>query len=109
MASRNDITGDSIATKAVSDSYRNNFDAIFRKPKAEPAPATVIVEEESSPTPEELERIRQDNMRRRWWAYVEDHQPAKGGSSHSPTFAEFRDEVLPGLRDDQYMKFVLSE
>jgi hypothetical protein len=28
----NPITGDEIKTKVVSDQYRNNFDAIFRKP-----------------------------------------------------------------------------
>lgn len=31
--SKNDITGDNIQTKVASESYRNNFDAIFRKPK----------------------------------------------------------------------------
>ncbi len=30
MATKNDITGDSIQTKIVSDSYRNNYDQIFR-------------------------------------------------------------------------------
>lgn len=35
MTAINDITGDSIATKGTSESYRNNFDAIFRK-KEEP-------------------------------------------------------------------------
>ena len=29
--SRNDITGDNIATRAVSDAYRKNWEAIFRK------------------------------------------------------------------------------
>lgn len=34
MASRNDITGDTIATKTVSEAYRNNYDLIFgRKDK----------------------------------------------------------------------------
>ncbi|HET8685893.1 MAG TPA: hypothetical protein VFM18_04430 [Methanosarcina sp.] len=33
MATRNDITGDSIQTKNVSDAYRNNYDAIFGKSK----------------------------------------------------------------------------
>ena len=31
MATTNDITGDSIQTKTVSNAYRDNFDAIFRK------------------------------------------------------------------------------
>ncbi len=33
---KNDVTGDSIQTKASSESYRNNYDLIFRKPKTEP-------------------------------------------------------------------------
>jgi len=35
VTAKNPITGDTIATKPASDSYRDNFDAIFRK-KAEP-------------------------------------------------------------------------
>lgn len=31
--SKNSITGDLIHTKQVTDQYRNNFDAIFRKSK----------------------------------------------------------------------------
>lgn len=31
MASKNDITGDTICTKKVSDAYRDNYDRIFRK------------------------------------------------------------------------------
>jgi hypothetical protein len=31
--SKNDVTGDNIQTKVASNAYRNNFDAIFRKPK----------------------------------------------------------------------------
>lgn len=30
MATKNDITGDSIQTKTVSDAYRSNYDQIFR-------------------------------------------------------------------------------
>ena len=33
MAAKNDITGDSIQTRGVSDSYRNNYDLIFGKKK----------------------------------------------------------------------------
>ena len=40
MATRNDITGDLIATRQITDSYRDNFDKIFRKKKDEPAPTT---------------------------------------------------------------------
>ena len=33
MAARNDITGDSLITKASSDAYRDNWDRIFGKKK----------------------------------------------------------------------------
>lgn len=33
MATKNDITGDSISTKQVSDKYRDNYDRIFGKGK----------------------------------------------------------------------------
>ena len=36
MASHNDITGDRIATKNVSDAYRNNYDLIFGNKKSKP-------------------------------------------------------------------------
>jgi hypothetical protein len=49
VSSVNDITGDSIQTKTVSDAYRNNFDAIFRKSKE------VVVESTITQTGEENE------------------------------------------------------
>ena len=33
MVAKNDITGDSIQTKTTSDSYRDNYDLIFRSGK----------------------------------------------------------------------------
>jgi hypothetical protein len=33
MVARNDITGDSIQTKGVTDAYRDNYDKIFGKKK----------------------------------------------------------------------------
>lgn len=33
MVAKNDITGDSIQTKGVTDKYRDNYDLIFRKNK----------------------------------------------------------------------------
>ena len=33
MVAKNDITGDSIQTKGVTDTYRNNYDLIFGKKK----------------------------------------------------------------------------
>lgn len=35
MAAKNDITGDSIQTRNVSDAYLSNYDLIFRKNKKE--------------------------------------------------------------------------
>ena len=37
MVARNDITGDAIQTKNASQSYRDNYDNIFRKNKVTPA------------------------------------------------------------------------
>ena len=33
MAAKNDITGDSIQTRTVTDTYRDNYDRIFGKKK----------------------------------------------------------------------------
>lgn len=33
MTAKNDITGDSIQTKTISDAYRDNYDRIFGKKK----------------------------------------------------------------------------
>lgn len=35
MATRNDITGDALISKANSDQFRDNFDRIFRSNKKE--------------------------------------------------------------------------
>jgi len=35
MASKNDVTGDSIQTRISSESYRSNYDKIFSKKKTE--------------------------------------------------------------------------
>jgi hypothetical protein len=39
MVARNDITGDAIQTKGNSNSYRDNYDLIFRKNKMTPSVA----------------------------------------------------------------------
>lgn len=36
MTTRNDVTGDEIKTKEITDSYRDNFDRIFGKLKPLP-------------------------------------------------------------------------
>ena len=49
MVARNDITGDSIQTKGVTDAYRDNYDAIFGKKKktdAEKFDEQVVMKEE---------------------------------------------------------------
>jgi hypothetical protein len=49
MVAKNDITGDSIQTKGVTEDYRNNYDNIFRKDKktdAEKFDEQVIMKEE---------------------------------------------------------------
>lgn len=42
MATRNDVTGDSLVSHPASEDYRNNYDEIFRKtvpqPKQHPQP-----------------------------------------------------------------------
>lgn len=40
---RNDVTGDKIQTKGVSDSYRDNYDKIFGNKKAQTRPLRVAV------------------------------------------------------------------
>ena len=35
MATKNDITGDTIQTRGTSEAFRNNYDLIFRKKKVE--------------------------------------------------------------------------
>lgn len=40
MTTKNDVTGDSLITKAPTDAYRNNYDAIFNKPKQPHVPET---------------------------------------------------------------------
>ena len=37
MITKNDVTGDSLITKAPTDAYRANYDSIFKKPKQEDA------------------------------------------------------------------------
>jgi hypothetical protein len=59
MVARNDITGDSIQTKGVTDDYRNNYDNIFRKKKkteAEKFDEQVVMKEEHYD--EELEEYK---------------------------------------------------
>lgn len=56
MTARNDITGDSIATKGTSDAYRDNYDRIFGK-KLEPvadAIASTFVEVADELSPEDF-------------------------------------------------------
>ena len=45
MATKNPITGDSIMTKTVSSSYRDNYDRIFGKKRS---PETLQVKDENA-------------------------------------------------------------
>ena len=40
MTTKNDVTGDSLITKAPTDAYRSNYDAIFKKSKQAHVPET---------------------------------------------------------------------
>lgn len=48
MASKNDITGDAIQSKAPSQKYIDNYDAIFRKKKVEEEKDETIEVDDSS-------------------------------------------------------------
>jgi hypothetical protein len=51
---KNDITGDSLTTGAATDSYRDNYDRIFRSKAAKAANK----DEESKPVPEDAAYAR---------------------------------------------------
>ena len=55
MASRNDITGDSIVSKKQSGAYRENFDRIFKKDKN----GTTEKEPERSEMEPDLRQVRE--------------------------------------------------
>ncbi len=63
MVAKNDITGDSIQTKGVTDDYRKNYDTIFGKKKktdAEKFDEQVIMKEEHYDELEEYKRQAQE-------------------------------------------------
>lgn len=41
MASRNDITGDSLTTKSATDAFRNGWDRIFGKKEVKQDPSSI--------------------------------------------------------------------
>ena len=51
MAAKNDITGDSIQTRTVTDTYRNNYDLIFGKKKKQNDDATTTDNPTGQPEP----------------------------------------------------------
>lgn len=54
MVAKNDITGDSIMTKTVSSSYRDNYDRIFgKKPSLETLQVTTENAEQTDKQTEE--------------------------------------------------------
>lgn len=54
MAAKNDITGDSIASKVPSQKFLDNFDAIFRKNKQQDKQIAVFNQAEQQVTAHEL-------------------------------------------------------
>lgn len=54
MAAKNDITGDSIASKVPSQKFLDNFDAIFRKNKQQDKQIEVFNQAEQQATNHEL-------------------------------------------------------
>lgn len=54
MAAKNDITGDSIASKVPSQKFLDNFDAIFRKNKQQDRQIAVFNQAEQPATTHEL-------------------------------------------------------
>jgi bacterioferritin (cytochrome b1) len=63
MVAKNDITGDSIQTKGVTNAYRDNYDIIFNKKKktdAEKFDEQVIMKEEHYDELEEYKRQAQE-------------------------------------------------
>lgn len=59
MASRNEITGDSIVSKKQSDAYRDNFDRIFKKDKN----GTTEKESERSEVGEGMQPVRENAVK----------------------------------------------
>lgn len=51
MSNKNDITGDTIATKATTQAYRDNYDAIFGKKKKPETPTELNSVEKSEQKP----------------------------------------------------------
>lgn len=54
MSNKNDITGDTIATKATTQAYRDNYDAIFgkkKKPEKQTELSSVEKSEQNPPQP----------------------------------------------------------
>ena len=49
MATTNDITNDSLVTKASTDNYRSNYDAIFKKPTTQEVRPAYVVSVETPP------------------------------------------------------------
>lgn len=47
MATKNDITGDSLVTKSTTDNYRDGWDRIFGKKEKKPFKSTEMKEKKS--------------------------------------------------------------
>ena len=62
MAAKNDITGDSIASKVPSQKFLDNFDAIFRKNKQQDKQIEVFNQAEQQATTHELSSNQADEI-----------------------------------------------
>lgn len=63
MASKNDITGDTIATRTITDTYRNNYDLIFGKKKRGTTDNSIreiqsTADQENDQSSDERQRVR---------------------------------------------------
>lgn len=65
---KNDITGDTIASKASSQAFRDNFDAIFRKKTHEPENEPEC-SEHATPAPAELEEAVDRAIKSAHWPF----------------------------------------
>ena len=60
MVARNDITGDAIQTKGVSNAYRDNYDLIFGKKKKQVENDVPLIEGEEMWASEAIDKGQKD-------------------------------------------------
>ena len=89
----NPITGDLIKTKGSNDSYRDGWERIFGNKKKESS-AEVPAETKPEQKAEQKAELRDDTLRREWWAYCEEHQATFNSPNSDgnlvPSFEEWK-------------------